>query len=122
MEDEERPRPIEVGPQKDWSEGPHDELLDHEHPDHAGAQSNSTSISKGSHIDIVPVLASGNVRPVLLHGGPIVSGILLQDVASEELSAQLDGKLMVGGDASILPFQIIEIVLCGCVQLGSQEN
>ena len=76
VEDESLSESEEVEKSEHRSEGPHDESLSHNHSSHAGTESNGSGIGQGSHLDIIPVLSSGNECPILLNIGIVVAVVL----------------------------------------------
>lgn len=111
VQDEKTLCSVEIGGSEDWDEGPHHELLDHEHSHNASGIGHSEGVSCSSHIHIVVVLSSCNESPVLLNCGFVLRGFLVKNVLSEESLAEFDGGLMVWRDAAIHSVKLIEVII-----------
>ena len=110
MEDEELPLPVKVSCGSYGSEWPPDKLLDHEHAGHAGNESECSSVGSGTDVNIVAVLALGYIHPVLLDWRLVVVHASIKHVLGEVAHAEIDGGLMLSGDASVMLVKLIEVV------------
>lgn len=102
VEGEKLPSPIQVSETEDRSHRPENHFLYHEHAYHRGSESTSCRISSSTTLDIVIVFALGNVHPILLACGLVVTHSAVQHVLLEVGHAEVDSHLVIRGDTSMI--------------------
>jgi len=120
--DEEGTRAVQVSEEEHRGERPDHKFLNHEHANYARKVSYSEGICEATHVHIIAILSACNIGPVLLCGALIVTWLSLKDVLVEELHPQGEGGMMILWDASVPLIQVVEVVVRGCLQLGSQQD